>query len=158
MGTNMKDVNLGVTLSPVYWGELPEYLIEFNGKTVQTGHLDKTTTFNWCLPAADKNSLRVHFLNKRENDTQGDKDKALVIDQLNIEGFTFYSFLMAGKYTPQYPEGYYQYAKERNLTVEPVITQTYLSFNGVWQLDFDWPVFTWIHKTENLGWLYDINI
>lgn len=154
----MRDVKLGVTLSPVYWNELPEYRIEFNGNTLESGFLKETAMFSWTLPAEDKNILRVHFLNKKENDTQDGKDKALVVDQINIEGFTFYSFLYAGKYTPQYSEGYYQYAKEHNLTVEPIVRQTYLGFNGAWELEIDWPVFTWIHQTENLGWLYDINI
>jgi hypothetical protein len=32
---------------------------------------------------------------------------------------------------------------------------TYLSWNGKWTLTFDVPVFTWIHRVQNLGWIYD---
>lgn len=154
----MKDIKLGLVLSPVWWDELPEYRVDFNGVQIAGGFLNKTTTFDWKLPALDKNTLSVHFLNKKDSDTQGDKDKAIVIDKIIIEDFDFYSFIAAGRYTPQYPDGYYRYAKEHNLTVEAVLTQNYLSFNGEWQLNIDWPVFSWIHQTENLGWLHEVNI
>lgn len=32
---------------------------------------------------------------------------------------------------------------------------TYLGWNGLWVLEFELPIFTWIHKLENLGWIYD---
>jgi hypothetical protein len=32
---------------------------------------------------------------------------------------------------------------------------TYLAWNGVWTLDFTVPVYTWMHKTQGLGWIYD---
>lgn len=158
MDTNMKDIKLGITLSPVYWDELPEFSVAFNDIELEKGFLDCTKQFNWTLPCTDNNVLTVNFLNKKDGDSVNGKDKALVIDQIEIEGFKFYSFLMAGKYTPVYPEGYYEYAKQHGLSTEPVLTQTYLSFNGQWQLNITWPVFSWIHQTENLGWLYDKNI
>jgi hypothetical protein len=37
----------------------------------------------------------------------------------------------------------------------PAVRDTYLSWNGIWILSFTVPVFTWIHKVENLGWIYD---
>ena len=32
---------------------------------------------------------------------------------------------------------------------------TYLAWNGTWILDFTVPVYTWMHKTQALGWIYD---
>lgn len=154
----MKDIKLGLVLSPVWWDELPEYRIEFNGTKIAGGFLKDSSNFSWTLPALDNNTLSVHFLNKKDGDTQGDKDKAIVVDKVIVEGFDFYSFLMAGRYIPDYPKGYFDYAKEHNLSIEPVLTQNYLSFNGEWQLNIDWPVFSWIHQTENLGWLHEVNI
>jgi len=37
----------------------------------------------------------------------------------------------------------------------PARRTTYIDFNGVWVLDFAVPVYTWIHKTQGLGWIYD---
>ena len=32
---------------------------------------------------------------------------------------------------------------------------TYLAWNGIWILDFTVPVYTWMHETQGLGWIYD---
>ena len=32
---------------------------------------------------------------------------------------------------------------------------TYMGWNGQWKLTYSAPIFTWIHKIENLGWIYD---
>lgn len=32
---------------------------------------------------------------------------------------------------------------------------TYLAWNGIWILDFTVPVYSWMHKTQGLGWIYD---
>lgn len=32
---------------------------------------------------------------------------------------------------------------------------TYIAWNGIWVLDFTVPVYTWMHKTQGLGWIYD---
>jgi hypothetical protein len=32
---------------------------------------------------------------------------------------------------------------------------TYIAWNGVWVLDFTVPVYTWMHKIQGLGWIYD---
>ena len=154
----MKDIKLGITLSPVFWNELPEFSISFNDVVLEKGALNSPTKFNWTLLCADENTLTIEFLNKKDGDSIDGKDKAIIIDKIEIEGFELYSFLAAGKYMPEYPTGYYTYAKEHNLPVDPVLTQTYLSFNGKWQLQITWPVFSWIHQTENLGWLYEKNI
>lgn len=37
----------------------------------------------------------------------------------------------------------------------PVRRTTYIDFNGVWVLDFSAPVYTWLHQTLSLGWIYD---
>lgn len=154
----MQEIKLGVVLTPVYWAELPEYCIKFNNVTLNQGFLDKTTEFNWVLPASNTNTLSITFLNKKDNDTQENKDKAIVIERIIVEDFSLNSFLYAGDYYPNYPKGYYDYAKEHNLSTEPVVKQTYLGFNGEWKLQISWPTFTWIHQTENLGWLYGVNI
>lgn len=155
---SMKDINFGMSLSPVYWAEKPEYLIKFNDEVIAAGSLSEKLSFEWNRPANDTNMLSVEFLNKKDTDTQGNKDKALIIDSITIEGFTFNSFLNAGIYKPNYPEGYYEYARNHGLSADPAVKQNYLAFNGVWELKITWPVFTWMHQTENLGWVYDLNI
>ena len=40
---------------------------------------------------------------------------------------------------------------DKNPVLQP---HTYLGWNGRWVLEFETPVFTWIHRLEDLGWLY----
>lgn len=156
----MRNVNLELIIDPLYWADAPEIRIEFNNTELFTGSLRTIQRFTWLLPANDDNRISVFFLNKKDCDTIDNLDKAVIIKQVSIEGLTYDSFLHSSKYKPVYSEGYYNYAKENNIIVEPVIHSNYLGFNGEWYLEFTWPVFTWIYKleTNNQGWIYEKNI
>ena len=156
----MRDVELELVVDPVYWADSPQIRIEFNQVPLTETTLTSLERFNWTLPANDVNRLSVFFLNKQDNDTVDKLDKAVIIKEIGIEGFKYSSFLHRSWYCPDYSAGYYNYAKENNLTVEPVIHSNYLGFNGEWFLEFNWPTFTWIYETETnkLGWIYEKNI
>jgi hypothetical protein len=155
-----RDVELGLTINPVYWDETPEICIKFNGVALDVRQLITERRYNWTLEAQDKNKLSVFFLNKKDSDTVDKLDKAVIIKELTIEGLTYKSFLNRSLYRPEYSEGYYTYAKENNIVVEPIIHSNYLGFNGEWYLEFTWPTFEWIYdvETSGLGWVYEKNI
>ena len=46
MATTMRDVIIDLRLEPVYWDQLPEIAIEFNGQRLFHGNLSKMTDFN----------------------------------------------------------------------------------------------------------------
>lgn len=156
----VRDVKLELSVDPVYWADTPQIRIEFNQSLLAELELTKPERFDWTLPANDVNRLSVFFLNKQDSDTVDKLDKAVIVKEIGIEGFKYPSFLHLSQYRPDYSAGYYNYAKENNLTVEPVIHSNYLGFNGEWFLEFTWPTFTWIYETEtkNLGWIYEKNI
>lgn len=160
LDTVVRDVILALELRPVFWKDSPEIQIKFNDIDLFNGLLEKDLKFHWTLPAQDLNRLSVFFLNKKDSDTVGDLDKAVVIEKIGIEGFYYASFLNQTKYLPEYSQGYYNYAKEKNLVVDPVIHSNYMGFNGEWFLEFTWPVFSWIYSIEtgDLGWIYEKNI
>jgi hypothetical protein len=154
--TRMRDVNLALELEPKFWAEKPRVKIEFNQQVLFEDQLSETKKFNWTLPATENNRLSVFLLNKTERDTVGDKDKAVIIKSIGIEGFYYSSFMLQSKYKPIYTNGYYQYAKENKLSAEPIINSNYLGFNGEWSLEFTWPIYRWIFETETkgMGWIY----
>jgi len=156
----MRDVRLELAVDPVYWQDLPEIRIEFNQQVLFNSPLHKPKTFSWIMPAQDLNRLSIFFLNKQDSDTVDQLDKAVVVKAIALEGLQYPSFMHRSRYRPDYSEGYYQYAKEQGITVDPVIHSNYLGFNGEWYLEFTWPTFTWIYETEtnNLGWIYEKNI
>jgi len=158
--TGMRDVKLALELEPKFWAEAPKVKIEFNQHVLFEDHLGETKKFNWTLPATENNRLSVFLLNKTERDTVGDKDKAVIIKSIGIEGFHYSSFMLQSKYKPIYTNGYYQYAKQNKLSAEPIINSNYLGFNGEWYLEFTWPTYQWIFETETkgMGWIYEKNI
>lgn len=156
----MRDVKLALDIEPIYWAEQPMVKIQFNEQVLHEGYMGEHKTFEWLLPAADNNRISVFLLNKTDRDTVGDKDKAVIIKSIGIEGFRYSSFMLQTQYRPVYTKGYYQYAKENNIKVQPIVKSNYLGFNGEWYLEFTWPVYQWIFQTETqgMGWIYEKNI
>jgi hypothetical protein len=156
----MRDVAIGLVLEPVYWDDPPDVRIEFNKTVLINNSFTTAQQFNWKLPAEDQNRLSVFFLNKKDQDTVDNLDKAVIIKEISLEGLSYPSFMHCSRYQPDYSTGYYQYAKENNIVVESVIHANYLGFNGEWFFEFTWPTFTWIYETETngRGWIYEKNI
>jgi hypothetical protein len=92
------------------------------------------------------------FILEFANKTNDTPDMAVEVVAVSIEGMTTDRFKWAGVYYPDYPE---PWASEQT---EPLLeshkSATYLGWNGQWELEFSVPIFTWIHKLENLGWIY----
>lgn len=153
-----KDVKLGLDLEPVWWDKKPEILICFNDVELFSGLVFQPVSLDWLLPAQDSNRFTVELRNKQDTDTCNNLDMAVKILKLRIENFALDSFMCLAEYRPVYSEGYYRYAKDNNLTVEPVIKSNYLGFNGQWSIEFIWPTFTWIHQIEHLGWIHEKNL
>lgn len=104
--------------------------------------------FVFELSASNNLSLVVEHYNK----DAADAVTAVEIVSVSFFGIQDPKFAWAGTYTPVYPE---PWASEQSITLPATIApQTYLGWNGSWQLDFSVPVFTWIHQVQNLGWLY----
>ena len=78
-----------------------------------------------------------------------DPSTALIVEQIKFNELTSPRFVYQGIYTPRYPKHLLDSHKDQTLQ------QNYLSWNGVWRLDFTLPIYTWIHKVESLGWIYD---
>jgi hypothetical protein len=92
--------------------------------------------------------LTVDFVNKNYNECSTGQDMAVIIDQVKFQhlsdNFKIYSW-----YFPDYPCDWAQ----ENTTLQQKIHGNYLGWNGRWILDFETPIYTWIHKQLNLGWL-----
>lgn len=86
------------------------------------------------------------------NKTNHTPEMAVEIDSVTIEGITTDRMKWAGVYYPDYPE---PWASEQT-ALEPVLkSSTFLGWNGRWELEFTVPIFTWLHRLESLGWIYE---
>ena len=139
------DVKLRVALRPI--GE-PVMEIRVHDHK-QHGCLSEPTTvdieFATDLPMA---ILEIEHLGK----TDVDPTTAIVIDSIDFFGIQDPKFAWAGVYYPNYPELW----ASQQLIKPPaeILGQTYLGWNGIYRLEFGVPVFTWMHRIQNLGWIY----
>jgi hypothetical protein len=86
-----------------------------------------------------------------KNKTNKTPEMAVEIAGVTVEGIIVDRFKWAGIYTPTYPE---PWASTQSNLAATLRSATYLGWNGRWELPFSVPIFTWIHQTENLGWIY----
>ena len=133
-------VTMRVTLEPV---GRPWVEVDVNGQG-RIQQLTETTDFELeFVSKTGQCCLKVeHF--KKAND---DDSTAVIIKEIGFFGITDPKFIWAGIYYPDYPPHYLD-------KVSPLTGQGYLGWNGVYQLEFSVPVFTWMHNTLNLGWIY----
>jgi hypothetical protein len=137
---------IAVTLTPRCGEIAPEVFVSVPGRVVRETlwetrriELEVDSPFAW---------LEIVFMNKPEID----QDMAVIIDQVEFFGIEDPKFVWAGVYTPKYPEPWYSQQIEKPPAQLP--QQNYMGWNGTWRLDFTVPVFTWMHQTLSLGWVY----
>jgi hypothetical protein len=147
-------VKIDVQLRPIWHDDPPEINIGIDDD-VQQIILTDNQRFHYEFMADNTSTLSIELLNKTDADTCPDKglDKAVIIESISFFDIADNLFIWAGEYCPDYPEPWYS---EQIIKPEPLLkNHTYLSWNGKWRLTFTVPVFTWIHNTQNLGWIYD---
>lgn len=145
--------NIQIKLNPLWHKEPPCIIISFDNEIIYAGHIYQPHTFTVKKKLnPSQHTISVEFINKTNDDTDATGDKAVVIEQITINNITDQKFVWAGQYWPDYPE---PWASQQTNLLSVLDHQNYLGWNGKWALTFDVPVFTWIHKTLDLGWIYD---
>lgn len=153
MDTKKFQLNAKILLRPVWHADAPEILLGVDNSIIYAGKLFANTTFTVDqIMNAGQHEIWVEFINKQDGDTVGDLDKAVIIEQITFNNISDQKFIWAGSYRPDYPE---PWASQQTNLLPVLDHQNYLGWNGKWTLTFDIPVFTWMHKTLDLGWIYD---
>jgi hypothetical protein len=138
-------VKISVTLRPV---DSPTINLGINGDLFPL-KLDRTETINFEFEAAGSGSLTVELVDKMAQE-------AVIVESVAFFGIEDPKFAWAGVYTPVYPEPWTTEQQDQGVVLKPQLCpHTYLSWPGKWVLTFEIPVFTWIHRVQNLGWIYD---
>ena len=137
---------VAITLTPKIHKLAPEVSVSVPGHLVNET-LWRTKRIDLEFDAA-QGWIEVELANKPALDP----DMAVIIDQVEFFGISDPRFVWAGVYTPNYPEPWY--SEQSPPPPAQLHQQNYLGWNGRWRLDFSVPVFTWMHQTLNLGWIY----
>ena len=137
-------VKLSVTLQPV---DLPNVRIGINGDLFPVV-LDQTNTVHFEFESADTSNLTVELVDKTAQE-------AVIIESVSFFGIEDPKFAWAGVYEPKYPEPWASEQQDQGVVLKQhLCPHTYLGWPGKWTLTFDVPVFTWVHRVQNLGWIY----
>lgn len=146
-------VRVRVELIPIWHQDPPEIRIGID--QAQPTVLDSARTFDYDFTGHGKHRLIIELTNKRDSDTDLSRglDKAVIIKSIEFFGIQDQRFVWAGTYRPDYPEPWY--SQQTTPPTAVLNNQDRLSWNGRWELEFEVPVFTWMHGVLDLGWIYD---
>jgi hypothetical protein len=146
-----------IILTPIWYRDPPLISIKFSEDLFSQEYLEKQKKyiFEKELPAGE-HELSIDFLNKKNTDTPGQKEKAIKIDRIVLNEIASDKFIWEGVYEPGYPEPWRSQQEKLGKKLDRFIKKcTYMGWNGQWKLHYSVPLFSWIHKTENLGWIHD---
>jgi len=140
-------IKMAVTLQPVQNNCVLPVNIGINNN-MTTINLLASTTINFEFVATDNCRLIVELPDKQDQE-------AVVIEDVSFFGISDPKFAWAGTYEPVYPEPWASQQRSQGVVLKPQLdAHTYLGWPGRWTLTFTVPVFTWMHQTQNLGWIY----
>jgi hypothetical protein len=140
MVTNSYPVEVGILLKPV---GSPKCRI-----SLQDHLIELTVDHEQWISLSSQGHGTVDLSIEHYDKAELDPTTALIIDQIRFNEIISPKFVYQGVYYPAYPK--------HLINNEKVIShQNYLSWNGTWRLEFTLPIYIWIHKTLDLGWIYD---
>lgn len=140
-----------VTLEPVIANQSPQVTVAVPDQAV-TLRLDETVRIPFTFTASDRGWIQIDFINKDYAETAAGRDMAVIVREIEFFNVSDPRFVWQGVYRPCYPE---PWLSQQPVAPEPELRlHDYLGWNGTWRLDFDLPVFTWMHQVLGLGWIY----
>jgi len=134
---------------------VPLVKVKINHTLIKILPVDGDVTLQLQIPpqAAGKCVVSLTFFNKDYSEFEKyNKDMTVMINRATVQDY-HYDFCKHSVYLPEYPEPWAQQQKDQGNVLLPEIHSNYMGWNGEWQLNLEMPVYQWIHKTVDLGWL-----
>ena len=156
MDTEFYSTEIRLKLKPVTSGGYPYCIVTVGDDTVYDGYLKDTTDINYKQEFnQSKQLLEIHFTNKKDSDTAQSTDKAIIIEEIEINNFQSDRFIWEGIYEPKYPKLWYLEQVKNGMAPDKQLRNcTYLGWNGVFKLEIKIPAYTWIHRVLDFGMIY----
>ena len=159
MVTRNYTLDLEVLIKPVWFGRVPTGRIGL-GNDLTDFAITEPTWFKFQVNSSEETTVKLtveHYgKTDQDSDMSNGNDTAIIIEQIKLNELTSPKFAWAGVYRPNYPESYVEFCQTQNKILDPILpSYTYLGWNGLWELKLTLPIYTWIHKVEDLGWIYD---
>ena len=134
----MHRFNIEIDVEPVEGLTFPKITYGITGINLieRTIDVPTTITYTHLLPAGDY-TFELNMINKHRNDPT----MAVDIKLIRVMEIENYQFIYNSVYSP---EGR-----------EVLHAHNYICWPGKWQMNFSSPIYTWIHKQLDLGWIYE---
>jgi len=100
-------------------------------------------------PGNHRLEIRYHNMTKI---TELDPCMAVIVEKVSFQSVE-HDFKVYSRYRPDYPSAWLQEQISQGRPPAEQIHSNYLGWNGVWCLDFQTPIYQWIHRRMDLGWL-----
>lgn len=138
-------------LEPRMIKTIPHVTVSWPGhaESMDLAH-ERSIAFSFC--ALKHGWLEIDFNNKNYQETGQDQDMAVLIRRIEFFGISDPRFVWQGIYKPEYPQPWF--GQQIIPPAAQLSPHDYLGWNGRWRLDFDLPVFVWMHRVLALGWIY----
>jgi len=152
-------VDIKIYLKPVFHAESPYIILKVDDTELYNGQLNHDQTFEYKQSVTQAtHNITLEFLNKKDSDCIGDLDKAVIIDKVTFFNIESNNVLLNSTYKPLYSTSYLKTLINENKPIKHELKGcNYMGWNGTWTLSFNIPVFSWLHKIDNLGWLTTYN-
>ena len=152
---NNYTADFSININRQFVNTVPAIKIKFDTEEVFAGLLDLDKCINFTSPGRPPGlyRLNIEFYNKDYTEyINYNKDQYVSIESVYVEKYP-HNFAIYSKYFPEYPEPWKSQQLEQGIKLKEQIHSNYMGWNGIWQLDVELPIYRWIHKTVNLGWL-----
>jgi len=146
-------IKIKILLEPIYQDVAPQiiYGIDTNILSQQSIRYAQEIVINTKL-SLGSHRFFLELVNKDYAANKKDRDMHIKIKHIGFqemeENFHYFS-----KYRPMYPTQWLQQQKEMGKEWPETILSNHIGWNGTYYIDFETPVYRWIHRKLNLGWL-----
>lgn len=94
----------------------------------------------------------LKLTNKDHSVEKKEKDMHIKIKHVGFQDIED-NFHYFSRYRPEYPSEWLKQQKHMGREWNDTILSDHIGWNGTYYIDFETPVYRWIHRKLNLGWL-----
>jgi len=147
------EIKIKILIEPSYLVSAPHVICGIDKNIFFQNYIEKVEE----LIIQDTVTIGTHrfFLqltNKDDATSKKDKDMFVKIKSIAFqdieENLHYFS-----RYRPEYPQKWLQQQKQLGKQWNDTILSDHIGWNGTYYIDFETPVYRWIHRKLNLGWL-----
>lgn len=147
MDMQKNDIKIKLGVSTRMVTTVPEYTIKLDDQVLWTIADSKRQDFLIVQSvSAGTHRLSIEFLNKNYHEIQPPaSDMAVIVEYVKFQSIDE-DFKVYSQYQPIYPDDW-------DGSKDKIVHANYLGWNGTWYIDFETPIYPWIHQRLDLGWL-----